>query len=141
EAALAPCERERLLMAAVGNWRVPCKPPHERWTDNVDGHGSLMDKPAPHVDAAIRAAYPMPETFSAAVEEHAYWCEREDDMRALLDDEFGDFALDRVAQIRADIVYRLIARDMPVTSAGDLLARARLMNDRGDVWVGDDQKR
>ena len=140
EAALAPCEWERLLLDAVKHWRKVCAPPHERWTHDVDGCGGFTHKLPPHVEAAIRGAYPMPVTFPEAVAEHAYWRQRDDDMRALLDDETGDFALDVVAQMRADIIYRLIERDMPVTSAGDLLARVRLMCDRGLEGAGDQER-
>src|SRR5271166_3302441 len=62
DAALAPCDRERKLLDAVKQWRVGRRPPYQRWTDNVDGWKDGWGKPPPHIDAAIRSAYPPPES-------------------------------------------------------------------------------
>jgi hypothetical protein len=90
----------------------------------------LFDKPPAHVEAAIRGAYPLPETFAAARAEFSYWRERRHEMEDLLEGHFGDSGLDMVAELRMDIVERLIERDLPVKSPADLLERFRLYRAR-----------
>jgi hypothetical protein len=130
QAALAPCEREKLIIAAVARWRVPQNPPHERWTSNVDGWRSSWEEPPPHVEAAIRGAYRLPETFAAARAELDYWRERNDDMGALLDDDYGDYALDLLAMRRMRIVDKLLEEELTARTAADVLERFRLYRDR-----------
>lgn len=141
EAALAPCERERLLLAAVAKWRTPQKPPHDRWTHDVDGWQSAWKPAPPHVDAAIRSAYPLSETFAEAQAEAEYWRQRDRDMGDLLDDQYGDYALDMVAEARLQIIQRLIDADLVVRTPADLLVRFRSFNDRECVLDGDDQEK
>jgi hypothetical protein len=125
QAVIAPCEREQLLIAAVAEWRKTCKPPHQRWTKGLDGwEGSLFDPPPPHVEAAIRDAYPLPQTVAAAVEEYSYWRARESDLDDILDSG-ADTSLDLVAYLRMDICRNLALRELPVTNLRELIARMR----------------
>jgi hypothetical protein len=93
------------------------------------------------VEAAIRSAYPLPETFAAAQAELDYWKQRDQDFGDLLDDQYGNYALDLVAKRRLHIVDRLIDRELEVRTVADVLARVRLMCDRENVLDGDEQDR
>ena len=88
DAATAPCERERLILAAVARWRTVRDNP--RWTHTLDGWtgwASAARKEAPaHVIEAIEQAYPLPTTFAQAEAEHDYWTERNQE----LEDAFSD---------------------------------------------------
>ena len=127
-AALAPCERERLLRAALAPWLVLQDRPWDRRTDNLDGwSGYWVDrKTPPHVRDAIANAYPLPTTFVEAVAEHGYWQEREREMEAALNFQHGDYALDMPCTCRWEMVRRLAEHELPVTSFADLLERSRM---------------
>jgi hypothetical protein len=43
EAALAPCEREQLLRAAVKKWSKFCAKPYQRWTQSIDGYSDAYE--------------------------------------------------------------------------------------------------
>jgi len=138
EAALAPCKRERLLLAAVKRWRKASKPPHQRWTDSLDGWSNTFDPMPVHVEAAIRGAYALPETFAAARSEYDYWRMREVEMQVLLNGEYDDCALDLVCEARMRIVERLILFDLIAKDAADVLARFRFY--RENEYHSDDAK-
>ena len=123
EAALAPCERERLILAAVEQWRVPCDRPYERWTHDLDGYSSFLDPLPDRVRDAVANAYPLPTTFAEAKAEHDYWTQRRRDMEDVLEDQCGDDGLDLVCRIRADMVRDLAEHVLPVTTLADLHAR------------------
>jgi hypothetical protein len=83
----------------------------------------------------------MPATFPEAVAELDYWRERNDDMEALLDDDIGDGAIDKVVEVRQRMLNRLIESELDVRTPADLLARARHMYGWGEVWNGHAQNR
>ncbi len=131
EAGWAPCEREKLLRAAVADWRIPQAAPHGRWTKYLDGV-HVFDEPTARVRAAIATAYPLPTTFAEAQAEHAYWTARRDDMRDLHDDQLAeliDDPLDGVARVRADMVRDLVMHELPTATLADLHARFAIMQD------------
>jgi hypothetical protein len=129
-AVLAPCERERLLLDAVKPWRIRLDPPHERWTESVDGWSYGLGPAPPHIDAAIRAALPLPETFAAAWSELGYWRSRNQEMQDILQDRSGDCRLDTVAAGRMRIVEILIERELSVKTHSDLLARLKFYREQ-----------
>jgi hypothetical protein len=126
EAALAPCERERKLLDAVRSWRKARPVPYRRWTDSVDGWSDAWTKAPAHVDAAIRTAYPLPETFASARVEYDYWRERDRELRDMLDVKSFDYRLDLLALARMKMVEALIEHELPVRTPADLLERFRL---------------
>jgi hypothetical protein len=128
EAVLAPCAREAALIAAVAAWRKPCAPPHERWTQSLAGV-SPFDPLPPRVDAALRAAIPLPATIAEARAEFDYWRRRAHEI-ADVRPELAEYPLDAVAERRMRIVERLIERDLPVETPADLLERFRLHIER-----------
>ena len=82
DAALAPCEREKLLRAAVKRWSKFCPKPHQRWTKSIDGYSDAYEvvhgrhggkKPSKRIIDAISQAYPLPDTIEEAIAEEAYW--------------------------------------------------------------------
>lgn len=131
EAGLEPCDRERLILIAVKPWRKASKRPHQRWTHSLDGwHDGISQTIPPHVDAAIRGAYSLPATFAEARAEADYWRLRMIEMEDLLDDRYGDCALDLVAETRMRIVERLIESELVAKTPADVLIRFKLYLDR-----------
>jgi len=129
EAGLAPCEKEKLLHKALKPWIKYSKRPHQRWTYSVNGSGSywLFDfKDAPHIRDAVANAYPLPTTFQEALAEHDYWQKRRVEMEDLLNDQYGDEALDRPASLRADLVRDLLNHEIHITNFDDLLTRFQM---------------
>jgi hypothetical protein len=124
EAVIAPCEREQLIIAAVSQWRKVSEPPFERWTHSVDGWGSYYEKPPPHIEAAIRGAYPLPAPISEAIAEYRYWRTREQELDDVLDGPC-DTSLDLIAYRRKGICFDLALRHLPVKDFHDLLARTQ----------------
>ena len=128
DAATAPCERERLILAAVARWRTVRDNP--RWTHALDGWtgwalAARQEVPA-HVIEAIEQAYPLPTTFAQAKAEHNYWTERNQELEDAFSedgDSLGDNELDLPTAIRADIVRALVEHELPVTTLADLHAR------------------
>lgn len=141
EAALAPCERELLLLDAVALWRRCSPPPHNRWTHSVDGWSDPWKDAPPHVEAAIRGAYPLPQTFAEAQAEMDYWQQRDRDFADLLDDQYGDYALDLVARKRLFLIERLIDRDLEARTTSDVLTRLKLMDSRESTLTPEEQIR
>ena len=130
EAVLAPCDREKALTNALKPWRVPDKAPHQRWTWELKGWGSLdLAKKMPaDMRAAVEGAMPMPTTIEAARAELAYWRERDEDMVHALGENgqyLGDSGLDRVAVARMEIIRDLVEHAMPLHTAADIAQRMR----------------
>ena len=128
EAVIAPCWREKLIVAALGPWRQ-ARDHDPRWTDNLDGwRGSWFDrhKAPAHVLWAIREAYPLPSTFSEAKAEFDHWEARNQEIEDVFTVEgtpIGDVVLDLPVAIRAEIVRELTEHKMTVSTLGDLHAR------------------
>jgi hypothetical protein len=138
EAIIAPCERERKLLDAVRSWRKSHTPPFERWTDSVDGWADGWKEPPPHVEAAIRNAYPLPETLAEARDELRYWQRRAYELCIAAGDYVvaslgGADRLDLVAQRRREIVESLLKSGLQVRTPADLLERASLYRERENV--------
>jgi hypothetical protein len=126
EAIIAPCERERKLLDAVKQWRWVSASgrPRHRWTHSVDGWADLTDPPS-HVEAAIRNAYPLPETFAEAWDELRYWKRRGDEISTALGERIGRDRLDLVAQRRREIVESLLKKELTARTPADVLERFR----------------
>lgn len=142
EAALAPCWRERAILDAVARWRTTRGAPWQRWRDKLDGWRDAFNcrKAPAHIVAAIAGAYPLPTTFAEAKAEHDYWQARSDEMEDVLstDGEFlGSLPLDLPAEMRAEMVRRLVYKDLPVTTLADLHARFALYRDE-EGWRDDE---
>jgi hypothetical protein len=135
-AVLAPCERERLLLDAVRPWRSHIEPLHERWDESLDGWDYGIAPAPPHIDAAIRTAFPLPENFPAAWSELLYWRTRDQDMQDILQDSSGDSRLGAVATARMRIVETLIERELIVRTPADLLERIKLHQEQD---IGNDR--
>ncbi len=128
DAATAPCERERLILAAVARWRTVRDNP--RWTHALDGWtgwalAARKEVPA-HVIEAIEQAYPLPTTFAQAKAEHDYWTDRNQELEDAFSDDgdsFGDNELDLPTAIHAELVRALAEHELPVTTLADLHAR------------------
>lgn len=127
----APCERERMIHTALKPWRKARKRPDQRWTDTLDGWGSnAFSNPPAHIDAAIRAAYPLPATFAAARAELDYWRSRELEFADAWDQDLTGDELDLAAYWRMRIVENLIESELVAKDAADVLARFRLYRER-----------
>ena len=128
DAATAPCERERLILAAVARWRTVRDNP--RWTHALDGWtgwalAARKEVPA-HVIEAIEQAYPLPTTFAQAKAEHDYWTDRNQELEDAFSDDGdlpGNNELDLPTEIRAEIVRALAEHELPVTTLANLHAR------------------
>ena len=128
DAATAPCERERLILAAVACWRTVRDNP--RWTHALDGWtgwASAARREAPaHVIEAIEQAYPLPTTFAQAKAEHDYWTVRNQELEDAFSEDgssLGDNELDLPTAIRAGIVSALAEHELPVSTLADLHGR------------------
>lgn len=128
DAATAPCERERLILAAVARWRTTRDNP--RWTHALDGWTGWVlaaRKEVPvHVIEAIEQAYPLPTTFAQAKAEHDYWTDRNQELEDAFSDDGdlpGNNELDLPTEIRAEIVRAFAEHELPVTTLADLHAR------------------
>ncbi len=128
DAATAPCERERLILAAVARWRTVRDNP--RWTHALDGwtgwaFAARKEAPA-HVIEAIVQAYPLPTTFAQAKAEHDYWTVRNQELEDAFSEDgssLGDNELDLPTAIRAGIVRALAEHELPVSTLSDLHGR------------------
>ena len=125
DAATAPCEREKLLLAAVEPWRTKS----EEWTLKVDGwrgSGSDYQEMPARARQAIIEAIPLPTAFSEAKVETDYWTARNAELRDVLSEDgtcADDVALDLVAEVRAAIVSDLALHELRVTNIIDLHER------------------
>lgn len=129
EAAFAPCEGEQMLIDALAHWRK-VRPECPRWTDSVDGWADWYEKPPAHIDAAIRAAIPLPTTLDEAEAEWKYWRERDEDLCALVGDMIGDYQLDGIVIARMRIIEKMIEFELPARTISDVAVRVRLLRHR-----------
>ena len=134
DAAVAPCPRETLLRAALKPWRVVHKKPYQRWTSELKGWSyiSLVEKMPADLRAAIEGAYPMPTSFDEACAEFTYWQTRDEDMRHALSEngsDLGDYALDRVAMARMEIIRDLVDHGMQLTTLPEIVERFRVLRE------------
>lgn len=120
--------REQQLRAAVRQWSTFHRPPR-RWTQAIDGWtlASLAEPPQRVLDA-LRGAYPLSDTTTAAAAEYAMWQRRDRDLGLMLGDT-TDSQLDLPARLRQGIVERLLATGLRATSVADVLARQRYLVD------------
>lgn len=144
EAVEEPCEREALILDAVAPWRVPSKPPHQRWTRELRGWDSLynIEKAPADLRAAVENAYPMPRTFEEARAELAYWRGRNEDLEDAMGQDgsyLGNYGLDHAAVARMEIVRALVEHEMQLTALPEILERYRLhrSNDWNDRRIDD----
>jgi hypothetical protein len=134
EAAIAPCERERLLLAAVSSWRITRDPPWDRWTDSLDGWHDDFKEPPQHIGDAIREAYPWPQTLPDVFPELDYWRSRDRDLNDLFNEDCQDILLDLVARIRLRMLERLAESELPARNASEILTRLRYFETRDRQW-------
>jgi hypothetical protein len=123
-AVLAPCDREKLLKAAVRQWSKFCT--RNEWTSSICScrylHSILIrKKPSTHVIDAISQAFPLPETLDGAIAEQAYWERRVRETALVRPGWFFDNG-DLTIQIRQHVLRSLIDT-MPARSVRDVLAR------------------
>jgi hypothetical protein len=129
EAAIAPCDREKLLREAVRKWSKFRDDP--RWTasisDHADAFSITLDKPsktAKRIIDAIATAYPLPDTIEGAIAEEAYWHRRDHEFRLVLEEDYSDDVLDMPAAIRQKILSDLIDT-LPARNVRDVLLRVQ----------------
>ena len=119
DAVLAPCPKERLLLAAVA---------------------SCGDTPAPEsIEAAIRAAYPLPTTCVEAAAEYSYWTERNDDLCAMWG-AWGEEYLHPLPRQRSEIVRALLERELTPRTLADIRARVAFLATCDRMWDHNDQR-
>lgn len=129
DAALAPCERERLVAEALGDLVIKQPAPHQRWTNSIDdtiGHCCdfiSADKVSPEVWQAIESAYRLPATIAEALAELDYWRTREREMFAAAKFPCCDSMLDLVACGRMERVRLLAEGEIEAKTFADLLLR------------------
>jgi hypothetical protein len=127
DAAIAPCEREALLRAAVSQWSMPCDAPHQRWTRQIgEWTDRIMGDMPALVRDALSAAYPLPVTIGEAKAEYDYWERRDREMGLVLEDT-SDTQLDLAAGGRLEIVRGLIETRLRAQSLADVLVRQRYL--------------
>ena len=140
---LAPCIREKAILAAVARWRVP-DAGQPRWTEAIDGwHDYWNETPSPRLVDAVMHVYPMPKTFAAACEELDYWTRRASDLEAMrikTDGWYPPSDLDLVARLRCKLVQNLVMDELPCTTAADIYDRVlRYSGFKGrpktDLWT------
>jgi hypothetical protein len=122
DAAIALCAREVLVREAVNARRVPCDPPHQRWTKSLES-GRYSDLP-PHLRKALSDAYPLPSTIAEAGAEYDYWEQRDHDLGLVLEDTTNT-QLDLCADGRREIVRGLLETGLRARSLHDVLIRQR----------------
>lgn len=125
DAVLAPCVLELRMRNALEPWRVPCNPPHERWSKRIEGYEYLLgERVSPEILAAVDQAFPLPKTFAEAKAEWDYWEQRRDDLEDVLGpDGYGDSGLDACAELRRDLLRPLVEHKLPALTIGELLQR------------------
>lgn len=124
-AALAWTPREELLRGAVHRWSVYEKGRAVRWVASVDGHTSESLSPMPsRVAEALRQAYPMPTTVTAAAAELAEWDRRDQDLRLVLEDT-TESQLDLPAYLRRELVRDLVEVGLRAQSLDEVTIRQR----------------
>ena len=139
DVAEAPCWRERALVDAVARWRVTHPAPYDRWTYTIAG-GTFEHKLPDDVRRAIRRAVPWPESFAEARAEIAYWKLRAGEYALLFDEVIEDGNLERldlVVQMRADMIYKLIAHDLEVQTVYDLEQKVDAITETGGPDEGE----
>ena len=129
EAALAPCQRERKLFAALEKYVVKQKKANRRWTRKIVGWEPSRSL-TPALLNALQAAYPMPSSFNQALSEYTYWQDRDADIAAFVGCAFGN-GLDAVARIRADAIRNAVLWTIPAQSVDDLISRVQIWNHEG----------
>jgi hypothetical protein len=109
KAALAPCERERLIVSAVAK---------------VKGNPD-------RIKAAIISAYPMPKTFREAFDEFMFWKARGQDLDDINDVEFTERgqSLDEHVEERVELIRELVFHKLSATCVADIRDRFRLIKD------------
>ncbi len=127
--------RETLLLAGLKAWRVPSKPPHERWTWELKGweKSTLADKMPADLRAAIERSIPMPATFAEARAELADWRARNDEMEDAMgtDGRYGgDYGLDLVAVARMEVIREAVEHGMRLSTLPEIVERFRLYRER-----------
>jgi len=130
ETAMAPCEREQKLTAALGSLVTKSEQPWSRWTLNIENIGHCGDffsfkDVSPRVRTAIETAYPLPTTIQEAHAEYESWREREREIEAAENWQTGDTALDLVAYGRMERVRMLLETEIPARNLADLAYRSR----------------
>ena len=140
EGVLAWTETEKRLRAAVAPWSVFQPPPHQRWTKSIDGHEMATPGPPPaRVVRALSEAFPLPRTISEAAGEYAMWQSRDRDM-GLAVEASENTQLDLSADIRRDIVRRLMEVDLRARSLAEVLIRQRHLVEMDTIGDPDIEK-
>jgi hypothetical protein len=140
EAVLAWTEKERLLRAAVAPWSVFQPPPHQRWTKSIDGHEvTTPGPPSARVVRALSDAYPLPKTISEAAGEYAMWQSRDRDV-GLAVEASDNPQLDLSADMRRDIVRRLMEVDLRAQTLAEVLIRQRHLVEMDTIGDPDIEK-
>lgn len=125
--ASARDELEQALHDAVAEWLEPqtgCKP-KGRWSKSLDGwtQFQMLDKATARAISAIKAALPLPATIPAAIAELNAWRARNHEIELALEDYSGNGGLDLPAEMRCDILRRMIEAEMPAADIADVIAR------------------
>jgi hypothetical protein len=140
DGVLAWTEKERLLRLAVAPWSVFQPPPHQRWTKSIDGHEVTTPGPPPaRVVRALSDAYPLPRTISEAAGEYGMWQSRDRDV-GLAVEASDNPQLDLSAEIRRDIVRRLMEVDLRAQSVAEVLIRQRHLVEMDTIGDPDIEK-
>lgn len=82
-AAATPFAKREMAFVSLGRSKFA-------WTSEIDGAGEFhfLDKAGPAAKAALRDAYPMPDTLPGLLAEAMEWDTLHDDRQAFLDDEY-----------------------------------------------------
>ena len=129
KAATAPCERERILIAATAHLARKFKKTYANGTFTVDGldgwNGGIGDTPASVIEA-VSNAMPMPTTIRQAKEECEYWDRRNREIDAVYGFT-GERQVGLAAEARWELVRKLYERDMPISTIDDMHARLQFI--------------
>jgi len=130
EAALAPCEREKVLIAATAHlvrmeWKNYANGRFE--IETLDGwHDGIAQEIPASVVQAVSAAYSLPATVTEAYAEWQYWEGRDREI-GLINDNTGDTNLGLAAEARREVVRRLFKTELRARSLAEVILRQRVV--------------
>lgn len=130
KAALADDDRQRAVDAAAAHLRrkEPRKFANGTFEcETIDGWHSFTDGPvSDRAAAAIRDAFPFPETVTEAKREYDYWNERDRELEVVHNHESApDTYLSLACEIRRDLVQDAFVKDLRARSLEEVEIRAK----------------